>query len=221
MLIDTLKDGYDPKAEYAKRAAAVVAGDAFLTDFDTKVLNTPEYGIADSYWWIFTQALEHLKFRRAYSVLDFGCGYGRCANFLTMFDFARYVGYEPQPERLEYAKAHAMGYGRTFIGNMAELAEGEKFDVIWCCTVIQHLSRPTKLAICEEFKRRMTPGGVIILWEGEVVDGTEEDAERRYASPDCRADMVPIPFSDFVKVFAPWEVKHGQLNFIIVSVPKG
>lgn len=213
LLIDTGKAGYKTSADFNYRAALIGNGDQReLFAYDALL----SCDLATAYWAVFTTAMPFLCSRSGYSVLDFGCGYGRCANFLTMFDYSRYVGVEPQSARREYATVHAGGHARTFVATLADLPVGDTFDVIWCCNVLQHMVRPEKLATAREFVKRLAPGGIVIMYEGEIIDGTEAEAEARYRSEvvGLHPCMIPVPLSDMRAALAPLAVSRGPVVFL-------
>lgn len=143
---------------------------------------------------------------RRYRLLDLGCGYGRLAPFLAAFDCSDFLGIDRVRPRVDHAQErHGSGICRFEVADALTFRPGPCFDVVWTSNVLQHLVLGDKLRLVEAAMLARAPGGVILLREAEIFDGTREEAERRYASKDQAWHMIPIPFAELAAAFAPLE----------------
>jgi 2-polyprenyl-3-methyl-5-hydroxy-6-metoxy-1,4-benzoquinol methylase len=212
MLIDTGKDGYDANTAFDERTDRALSG----TDPRTYVRDVVLTGKGcHGLWNTFSRVYKELAARREYSVLDIGCGFGRVSPFLSMFDCKRYVGIDRVSARIAYATERYANGAVSFQEADALTFDGGQFDVVWCCTVMQHLVRPQKLQLIETVKRCLAPGGIAILLEARVIDGSPEAAEQYYRDT-CPLHMVPFTLAELVTALQPLDVDHSRDNLIIV-----
>jgi ubiquinone/menaquinone biosynthesis C-methylase UbiE len=95
-------------------------------------------------------------------VLDFGAGTG--AN-CPMFAPSRYVGVDPDADRIRYARALYPGYTFHVLENGRLPVEDESVDRILIVAVLHHISSGDIEAYMPEFRRIMKPSGTIIVME--------------------------------------------------------
>jgi 2-polyprenyl-3-methyl-5-hydroxy-6-metoxy-1,4-benzoquinol methylase len=216
MLIDTGKDSYDANASFDERTHRALDGDSRTYTRDALLTGDAAHGC----WRIFSQCYGELASRRGYTVLDIGCGFGRISPFLSMFDCADYLGIDRVAERIAYAKRH---YGRGsvnfLVADALTFAPERTFDVVWCCTVMQHLVRPQKIQLVETIKRCLAPGGVALLWESRVIQDSNAAAEMYYKD-DCPPHMIPWSFNEMKGVFRPLVVEDAWHCLKIARKPK-
>lgn len=204
MLTDTGKDGYDRKEMFRERTARALAGDRGLHDIDIA------HGVASliGEWWAFTLIAPHIAQRPQYRVLELGCGFGRNAPFLSMFDCARYVGVDEESRRIAYAKERFQSGLVRFEEADALTYRGEEpFDVIAIVHVLMHMVRPNKFRLIETCKANLAPGGVVILREGDIVDVSPAEADEHYRLKRPY-HCIPVAFSELVSAFAPLVLRH-------------
>ena len=227
MKIDTGKDDYHWAAEFERRtAAALVQRRGDDAPFDS----TPKMRGGHRLWGydacmndetldILNRAAPFLLPLRGYRILDIGCGYGRSAPFLSMFDCKQYVGVDSALARVQYARnRYAADINSFRCGDARTWRGSEPFDVVWCSTVIQHLPRPDKLAVINTIKANLKPTGFALLWEGRIL--AIVDPEKYYTSEKCPAHMVPISRAEVTEAFLPWEFAHVDAE-LHKAGPKG
>jgi len=98
------------------------------------------------------------------TILDFACGYGRVSRFLK----SRFPGAEITVSDIDSAAVNFCS--RTFaarpvISNLAltDLNLGNKFDLIWCGSLITHIDEPAATRLLKLFHDHLSPGGVCIF----------------------------------------------------------
>ena len=99
-------------------------------------------------------------------MLDYGCGVGRMVPHL-MSVAQRYTGMDISPYALAHAKA---GFGNSDVefSDAAELSKtaSDTFDLIWTCTVLQHVVDPEEVTdLLSQFRRVLRPGGHLLITE--------------------------------------------------------
>lgn len=97
------------------------------------------------------------------SALDFGCGVARLTCALAE-RFDRVIGMDHAAGMLERAQvaARERGVAPEFIDAAWPSATDERFDLVWCCLVIQHQpSRYDGLRLVRELAERVGDGGVL------------------------------------------------------------
>ena len=227
MLTDTGKQGYDAARSFRERTAL-----ALSQSDDSGPLRPSHELAAAKRFFPYDVLLDQgaiarvalvapiLLEKRRYAVLDLGCGYGKWAPMLSMFDCERYVGVDSTPGRIEYAAGRYESPRIHFLlADATNCRLGKRFDFVLCCTVIQHLVRPDKLAAVETIKAHLKPDGVALLYEGKVIDG---DPEALYASDQCPAHMIPIRFNELADAFRPWELRRSTVSVhLLIARPQG
>jgi SAM-dependent methyltransferase len=103
-------------------------------------------------------------------VLDIGCGIGRWSRVLAARG-ASVTGVDLSPTMIEEAQRRAAASGlatrcRFIVQDLSVLEIGERFDLILCVTVLQHLLDPGALrAAIERMARHLAPGGRLVVLE--------------------------------------------------------
>ncbi len=197
------KDGYNVHADYDSRKGMELVTLAA----NPGILKALEGWHA----YIFPGLARHLVPLSDYEVCDLGCGPGHQANFLAAFGCKRYVGVDACEHRIQFAKTHYPGSNREFVhADVCKFRSEEKFDLVWTCTVMQHMPLSMKLALVETIKSILKPDGRCLMYEGRVYrDTTLEQCEAMYAKKDCAAHMIPIPFSLLEEACSPRQIKQS------------
>src|SRR5438034_3506572 len=95
--------------------------------------------------------------------LDVGCWNGNLGKALTEQKKCIVDGVDSQPDMLQLAKKN--GYRRTFLVNFNndtyDVKRLEKYDVIVCADVLEHLLDP--VAVLKELKKHLRKNGRIII----------------------------------------------------------
>ena len=229
------KDGYDCDREFDERTAKALR--AYGSDDRLFVYDAVE--VESFVSGDFRAAVPVLARLRGYRILDLGCGYGRLAPLLAAFDCAEYLGVDRVRSRLEYARdrwgsglcrfevADALerktnkdvqdrqdGNGQS-CPSLFDVVGPARFDVVWTSNVLQHLLLEDKLRLVETAKLARAPGGIVMMREAEIFDGTREEAGAHYASNDHARHMIPIPFAELAAAFAPLKLtKLGGIVYL-------
>jgi SAM-dependent methyltransferase len=122
------------------------------------------------------------------SVLDFACGYGRVLRFLRVsFPEARLAAVEIERPALRFC-ARAFGVS-TFASTttLESLRLPDRFDLIWCGSLITHLDRPAGAHLLRLFAEHLSEGGICLFSaHGEVSERALRHEEGAYGlSPDA------------------------------------
>ncbi len=111
-----------------------------------------------------------LKVTPGTSVLDVGCGIGRWSRRLAMRG-ARVTGVDLSPTMIGEAAARAAQDGvadrcRFLVADIAELDLGERFDLILCVTVLQHILDPGRhRRALQRLRAHLADAGRLVLLE--------------------------------------------------------
>jgi 2-polyprenyl-6-hydroxyphenyl methylase/3-demethylubiquinone-9 3-methyltransferase len=98
-------------------------------------------------------------------VLDVGCGHGLFGNLLALGSPAReVVGVDPMATKIAVAQRVARGLpnARYEQGCAADAPDGP-YDVITILDVLYLLPRPAKLALLQQCRELLAPGGLLLL----------------------------------------------------------
>lgn len=138
--------------------------------------------------WQFEQFAPYLRGR----VLEIGCGIGNITELLIQHT-GQVVSVDPKPEAVAYTRQRlgtAPGLELKNIDPFQTRLEGEPFDSILFCNVLEHIADDT--AAMNECHRLLKPGGTMVLlvpshrWLFGSLDG-ECGHLRRYTKSDIRS----------------------------------
>ena len=208
MSTETGLNGYDCKRQFEDRIARSMTDDHEVWRYDALLSNRDcRVRMADGYWGVYTLMYPFLANRGEYTVLELGSGFGRNAPFLSMFECAEYVGVEREPNRLAYARMRYDGQRIRFCEGDACDWRGGQFDVVVCCTIMQHFILPDKLRLLETCKTCRKEGGIILFQEGRIMDTSRENVEAAYVKRKS-PEMIPMCLADLRVALAPLIVRH-------------
>lgn len=123
------------------------------------------YASAKKMAWFRTRLdAQRRRLGRPLAILDFGCGSAAHAGRYLMNDIDHYTGIDIHEPSLGYARAHFAGPRARF---EAEIPEGERFDIIIACEVLEHLDHPDAV-LGGLVARHLRPEGRVI---GSVPNG--------------------------------------------------
>jgi SAM-dependent methyltransferase len=106
--------------------------------------------------------------------LDFGCGNGRMFRRLLEAPALkprvaqgrlRLFGLDTSRESLREAAAIADDPRVGFVGELSELPEGLRFDLVAAFNVFHHIDPAERGAVAGALRARMKPGGRLVIWE--------------------------------------------------------
>jgi SAM-dependent methyltransferase len=100
------------------------------------------------------------------SVVEFGCGVGRCTIPLAR-TFARVIGVDVSPNHLQLARQYANAEGLTNIellqATSSDIMPARDYDLWFSRLVLQHNPPPVIGATLKETFRRLNPKGVAVI----------------------------------------------------------
>jgi SAM-dependent methyltransferase len=162
----------------AERSAAYwkgVDGRAYeLLVHDRQQSGAAAYAQQERFLTEFVQS-ERDRSQRSIDVLEFGCGYGRHARYLSDLEGVRYHGYdfsEGMTEPLRSDPPHALIplSEHLFVGPDVSNAVGARlFDVVFTVSVLIHNPPERAQLILSELEKLVKPGGTICLVENQLV----------------------------------------------------
>jgi SAM-dependent methyltransferase len=99
------------------------------------------------------------------TVLDLPCGYGRVMRFLKVrFPHAIFTACELNPEAVEFCKGRlAAQEGVISNPDPGLISISQKFDLIWCGSLVTHLEEPKIQELLRFFYEHLQPGGVCVF----------------------------------------------------------
>ena len=192
--IMTGKNEYNVLESFDLRTKRVMNGHEGLTKRDCSPLSIEDPAMG----WVIpeiTNGKDEMK-HPAGRMLDFGCGYGRWYGHLkSLVSF--YVGVDTCVARIEYAqKTYADETSRFQIVSLTGFDLGQTFDTILCVNVLQHLTLPDAKIAVQMIAQHLAPTGKAILFEGRIIDGDIEEANRLYHQGNNPEHMIPKPISE-------------------------
>lgn len=119
------------------------------------------------------------------SILDFGCGPGYLFKYLNeSYNNFSYYGLdfsEDSVKRLKDTQKENKNFKDAYFVSGYPTNIQEKFDVIVCCEVLEHLDDQTLAMITAEFKRLLKPKGQLYI----TVPNNEDLDLSKVMCPDC------------------------------------
>jgi SAM-dependent methyltransferase len=222
LLLSTGKDGYVPDADFERRTAGTLkdAAEGKLLDASTEGY---AYDVVDTvgYEKKFAKFKEYLP-DGPRSYLEIGCGYGRWAPILFKEDpqIVGYVGVDACYARIKHAmylheREDRARFSWMNAASVTPAGVGCRFDVVFICTVIQHLRLDEKSRLMDFATRHVKDSGSIIIFEGKVLDEGIGGCEKHYKDDKCPAHMIPTPYT-MLRIWAkPFILKRiGAEHFV-------
>ena len=98
------------------------------------------------------------------AILDFPVGWGRVLRFLkAAFPGARISGAEIDSPALQFCARQFSLERVTAPMDFSRLSSGEKFDLIWCGSLVTHLPESSTVALLRLFRDHLTERGVCVF----------------------------------------------------------
>lgn len=130
------------------------------------------------------------------TVLDLPCGFGRVMRFLRPgFPGARVHACDILQEGVEFCVAELGATAATGCSELDRLQWKERFDLIWCGSLVTHLPQHRTQEMLRFFARHLAPGGVLLF------STHGEWAARRMRTDRDRADRQ-VPMQAALKTFS-------------------
>ncbi len=127
-------------------------------------------------------------------ILDFGCGLGLTAFFLSQFfPKAEILGVDTAANAIGFAQSN---YGSSRIGfqTLERFSECDAFDLAYCNGVFHHIPPADRLSAATLVRRALAPGGYFALFENNPWN------------PGARMVMARIPFDRDAITLSPREL---------------
>ena len=119
------------------------------------------------------EALAQAKLKQVRTILDLPCGGGRVMRFLVhRFPGAEITACELPGGAVEFC-ARTFG-AQTALSSLDldQVSLEKEFDLIWCGSLVTHLTEPGIVALLRLFQRHLLPGGLMIFTtHGDFVAG--------------------------------------------------
>lgn len=110
------------------------------------------------------EALERSGPSEVRKILDLPCGYGRVLRLLVhRFPGAEITACELERGAVEFCARHFGARPSHSRSDLDALSLGAAFDLIWCGSLVTHLSAEPTLALLRFFRRHLAPGGLVLF----------------------------------------------------------
>jgi SAM-dependent methyltransferase len=125
-------------------------------------------------------------------ILDFASGYGRVLRLLTVrFPQARVVASDVDRAALHFCERTLGATALESGTDLAGLDLGRRFDLIWCGSLITHLSEPLAVDLLDFFARHLQPDGLCLASaHGDVTIEALRSGRNRYGLTEGAAQTV-------------------------------
>jgi SAM-dependent methyltransferase len=127
------------------------------------------------------------------SILDFPSGHGRVLRFLrARFPAAEITAAEIDDEALAFCQCAFAAKRLRSANDLGALAVAEKFDLIWCGSLITHIEEEATAALVAFFRDHLSPGGVCAFTThgSRSADWIERRIETYGLSPTAQAKIL-------------------------------
>jgi SAM-dependent methyltransferase len=162
--------------------------------------------------WCIDNALSRsCKNKSVRSILDFPCGYGRVLRFLKVrFPNAKIVGCELDPMAVEFCKR--VFSVRTIISNenLGTLSIPERFDLIWCGSLVTHLDEKRSSKILRFFYEHLAPGGICV-----VTTHGRTSVEWMHSKPEAYVGLSASAQQKLLSEFHEWGYGYADYESIV------
>ena len=128
------------------------------------------------------------------SLLDAGCGEGRLTAYFSKY-FDHILAIDPDKSRLDTAKEIIQNLGVSdkvhFDGiPLEELGEREKFDVILCSHILQHVHTELIIKILSKLKRILKEEGLLFITTCHSTKGTDYFVKEFLTNSDFTEEVI-------------------------------
>lgn len=142
------------------------------------------------------EVLEQVPSASIRNILDLPSGYGRELRFLICrFPQSAITACDLLPEGVDFCAAT---FGSAAVYSQVELSEvsfANKFDLIWCGSLVTHLDDSSTMELLDLFSRYLNPGGIVIFTtHGDYVFNRMNNEHVTYGLPD---ECIPELTADY------------------------
>lgn len=123
-------------------------------------------------------------------ILDMPCGYGRALRFLKLrFPKADITACEIEREALDFCGSHFDVATILSQNDIRNLRTAMEFDLIWCGSLLTHLTETAASEVLRFFYERLTPDGLCVFTtQGETSARWIESGLESYGLPKQKLD---------------------------------
>jgi SAM-dependent methyltransferase len=167
-------------------------------------------------------ALSGAHLPHALRVLDVGCGTGLATELFRQKALGSYLKevclLDTSPVMLERAKQRARGWDGTSIstvlGTLADLPEGQQFDVVLASSVLHHV--PDLPSFFAQLERALPAGGLFFHFQDQnaLAEGSDVFFRRKARAAPNVMRSVPVHIKRFIRSYAPNGVARVTEDFI-------
>jgi 2-polyprenyl-3-methyl-5-hydroxy-6-metoxy-1,4-benzoquinol methylase len=128
-----------------------------------------ENGIYWSREWEYPWAIHSSKVRRGYTILDVGCGKSPFLTYLGMMGCEAYGLDKGETKEHDGLWGYDEDFGKPYVKEIREEMMSEMsypdnfFDIVFCISVLEHVSRAEVKAGLKEMRRVLKPGGLLVI----------------------------------------------------------
>lgn len=158
------------------------------------------------------------------SILDVGSGYGFFLDLLRDIGLSRRVGIELSNHERRYARTQ---FDHELYGNIIEMSDDDRFDVITLFEVIEHI--PDPVAFIKALRHHLKPDGTIIIGTDNFASSVARKLGDRfpkwiphehisYFTPETLCSLITshTDLELFGNIsFTPWELYAHQMLYIV------
>ena len=174
------------------------------------------FDVENKLWWyqsLHTRVLKHIKKQfintSKIKILDAACGTGGLLMFLKQNGFEKLTGFDYSRHAVEFSVERGLDVTSGDLRKVREFRPAETFDVISCNDALYFLTDEEIKEALEEFKKRLNPGGIIIIniHAFEAFSGTHDLAvgsSRRFTLSDFKAYTKATGFSIRFSTYWPF-----------------
>jgi SAM-dependent methyltransferase len=138
------------------------------------------------------EALVRANLRDVRTILDLPCGSGRVLRFLSVrFPEARITACDIQRGAVDFCGEHLGADTAYSSANLNEISLDNKFDLIWCGSLITHLDQAPIIDLLRFFRRHLNQGSLLILTtHGDYVAARLPKKEFDYGLEDMQTPAL-------------------------------
>ena len=145
------------------------------------------------------------------AILDFPCGYGRVLRFLrAMFPESDITGSELQEAALDFCKRTFGAIPKLSSEDLKSLSLPQKFDLIWCGSLITHIDENTTTDLLHFFYCHLLDDGICIFTtHGEKAVEMIKDKRKSFPLSDTNQQKLLCDFQKTGYGYADYTNQRG------------